>query len=112
MLTKGEEKNLLDKLLNIDYNKTKGKFFDTFYIYSITYERSFGDIYILGCDDSFEEILKEINFSKKEYDYLYEIEYNKEACISYTNIIHTSDHLWKPIESIINSIQIIQKKTL
>ena len=112
MLTKDEQKILLDKLLNMDYVKTKGKFFDTFYMYSITYDTSYGDIYILGCDNSFEEILKEINFSKKEYDYLYEIEYNKEACVSYTNIIHTSDHLWKPIKSIIDSIQIIQKKTL
>ena len=112
MLTKNEEKILLDKLLNMDYVETKGKFFDTFYIYSITYETCYGDIYILEYDKGFEEILKEINFSKDEYDYLYEMEYKKEGCITYTNIIHTSDHLWKPIESIINSIQIIQKKSL
>ncbi len=103
---------LLNKLLSIDYTEMKGNFFDMFYIYSTICERSCGDIYILGCDDSFNELLKGINLTKEEYDYLYEIEYKKNAPISYTNIIHTSDHLWKPIESIMKSIQLIQKKIL
>ena len=110
MLRKDEQLLLLDKLLTVKYLEMKGKFIDTFHIYSVTYESSGRpDLYLLNCDNSFNEILKEINLTKKEYDYLYEAEYGCYQ-ITYTNINHTVDHLWKPLHSILKTIESIQKK--
>ena len=110
MLTKGEQNILLDKLLSMSYLEMKVKFEDTFKDYSVTYESSGRpDIYLLNCDDSFNEVLKIINLTKKEYDYLYQVEYGN-CEISYTNINHTVDMLWKPIENILTTIELIQKK--
>lgn len=110
MLTKNEQSLLLEKLLSMCYLEMKAKFEDTFKDYSVIYESSGRpDLYLLNCDSSFNEVLKIINLTKKEYDYLYQAEY--ETCeISYTNINHTLDHLWKPIESILKTIETIQKK--
>ena len=110
MLTKDEQSILLDKLLCMSYVEMKIKFEDTFKDYSITYESSGRpDLYLLNCDNSFNELLNIINLTKKEYDYLYQVEYG--TCeISYTNYTHTVDHLWKPIENILKTIESIQKK--
>ena len=110
MLTNDEQTILLDKLLCMSYVEMKVKFEDTFKDYSVTYESSGRpDIYLLNCDSSFNELLKIINLTKEEYDYLYQAEYG--TCeISYTNYIHTVDHLWKPIENILKTIESIQKK--
>ena len=110
MLTKNEQSLLLEKLLSVCYLEMKVKFEDTFKDYSVTYESSGrADIYLLNCNNSFNEVLKIINLTKEEYDYLYQAEY--ETCeISYTNINHTLDHLWKPIENILKTIETIQKK--
>lgn len=110
MLTKDEQSILLDKLLSMSYVEMKIKFEDTFKDYSITYE-SCGrpDLYLLNCDNSFNELLNIINLTKKEYDYLYQVEYG--TCeISYTNFNHTVDILWQPIENILKTIELIQKK--
>ena len=110
MLTKDEQSILLDKLLCMSYVEMKIKFEDTFKDYCITYESSGkDDIYLLNCDNSFNEVLKIINLTKKEYDYLYHVEYGN-CEISYTNFNHTVDVLWKPIENILTTIELIQKK--
>lgn len=110
MLTKDEQSILLDKLLCMSYVEMKIKFEDTFKDYCITYESSGkDDIYLLNCDNSFNEVLKIINLTKKEYDWLYQAEYETYH-ISYTNHTHTVDHLWKPIDRILNAIEGIQKK--
>lgn len=110
MLTKDEQTLLLDKLLSMSYLEMRVKFEDTFKDYCVTYESSGRpDIYLLNCDNSFNEVLKVINLTKKEYDYLYQAEYQSYQ-ISYTNANHTIDNLWKPIESILKTIETIQKK--
>ena len=103
-----EEEIFLNKLMKFDYDDTKGKFYDLFYCHSITYETNSGDIYLLEDDNTFNFILKEINLTREEYDYLYYIQYKKNL-ITYTNVIHNVNHLWKPIDNILCVLKDLKK---
>ena len=104
-----EGNNFINKMMEFDYDKTKGKFYDLFYCHSITYETNTGDIYLLENDNIFNSILTEINLTRKEYDSLYYIEYQKDV-LTYSNVIHNVNHLWKPIDNILSVLENLKKK--
>lgn len=104
-----ERENFINKIMKFDYDETKGKFYDLFYCHSVTYETNSGDIYLLENDTAFNFILQEINLTRKDYDSLYYIEYQKDV-LTYTNVIHNVNHLWKPIDNILSVLENLKKK--
>jgi hypothetical protein len=97
------------KLINLNYETCKELFFDYFYIYSKTYTTKSGiNIYLLDNDRHFDVILDKFGFTRIEYDILYLNTYNSIAPVSYTNIIHNCNHLWKPFEDVFKVINFIK----
>ena len=99
--------NFIKKLIKLDYNTTKGIFYDLFHCHSMTYSTNTKNMYLLNNDRTFDFILKQINLTRKEYNYLYYTEYRTDV-ISYTNAIHNVNHLWKPIDTMLINLKKIK----